>query len=146
MVALGLFVWNRLRLDVVALVVLALLVVPGLVLPEQAVRGFSNEATITVAGAADYLAAAVLDVTRPLGPHGVLAAFFLLTMATLHFVVAVMFGASNAFMTPIGHQTNVFVYAPGGYRFTIFTRAGMRLGLLIAAAVTLVIPQFFPFR
>lgn len=56
-----------------------------------------------------------------------------------------MFGASNAFMTPIGYQTNVFVYAPGGYRFSDFVRVGTPLALLIAAAATFVIPLFFPF-
>ncbi|MFO7893652.1 MAG: SLC13 family permease [Longimicrobiales bacterium] len=124
-------------------------------------------------GAAEFLAAGVLDLTRPLGPHGILAAFFLLTMgftsvisnngaavvltpiavataaalelSPLPFVVAVMFGASNAFMTPIGYQTNIFVYGPGGYRFTDFVRVGTPLGLLIAAAATFVIPIFFPF-
>ena len=68
-----------------------------------------------------------------------------LQLSPLPFVVAVMFGASNAFMTPIGYQTNVFVYGPGGYRFTDFTRVGGPLGLLIAAAATFVIPLFFPF-
>ncbi len=124
-------------------------------------------------GAAEFVAAGVLDLTRPLGPYGVLGAFFLLTMgftsvisnngsavvltpiavaaahalglSPLPFVVAVMFGASNAFMTPIGYQTNVFVYGPGGYRFTDFTRVGTPLGLLIATAATFVIPIFFPF-
>lgn len=47
--ALALFIWNRLRLDVVALIVLALLLILGLVTPEEAVAGFSNEATVTVA-------------------------------------------------------------------------------------------------
>jgi di/tricarboxylate transporter len=124
-------------------------------------------------GAAEFLAAGVLRLTRPIGPYGVLAAFFVLTMfltsvisnnaaavvltpvavaastalqlSPLPFVVAVMFGASNAFMTPIGYQTNVFVYGPGGYRFTDFIRVGLPLGLLIAAAATAVIPIFFPF-
>ncbi|MDX1674899.1 MAG: SLC13 family permease, partial [Longimicrobiales bacterium] len=48
-VALVLFIWDRLRLDVVALIVLGLLLVLGLVSPEEAVQGFSNEATVTVA-------------------------------------------------------------------------------------------------
>lgn len=124
-------------------------------------------------GAAGFIAGGVVTLTEPLGPYGVLAAFFVLTslltelisnngaavvltpiaiaaattlgLSPLPFVVAVMFGASNAFMTPVGYQTNTFVYGPGGYRFTDFTRVGAPLGLLIAAAATVVIPIFFPF-
>jgi di/tricarboxylate transporter len=47
-VALALFVWNRLRVDVVALLVMTALIVLGLVTPEQGISGFANEATVTV--------------------------------------------------------------------------------------------------
>jgi len=59
-------------------------------------------------------------------------------------VVAVMFGASAAFATPIGYQTNTLVYGPGGYRFTDFLRIGVPLNLLTAVVASVSIPFFFP--
>ncbi len=52
------------------------------------------------------------------------------------FVLAVTFAASTAFMTPVGYQTNLFVYGPGGYRFTDYIRVGAPLQLLFAIATT----------
>ncbi|SFL23508.1 TrkA-C domain-containing protein [Halogranum rubrum] len=53
------------------------------------------------------------------------------------FVLAVTFAASTAFMTPVGYQTNLMVYSPGGYRFTDYVRAGAPLQLLLAVVTTL---------
>jgi len=55
-----------------------------------------------------------------------------------------MFGASAAFATPIGYQTNTLVYGPGGYRFTDFLRVGLPLNLLTAVTASQIIPWFFP--
>ncbi|QYK40790.1 MAG: SLC13 family permease [Paracoccaceae bacterium] len=60
-------------------------------------------------------------------------------------VVAVMFGASASFATPIGYQTNTLVYGPGGYRFADFLRIGVPLNVLMMVAQSLLIPLFFPF-
>jgi di/tricarboxylate transporter len=55
-----------------------------------------------------------------------------------------MFGASASFMTPIGYQTNMLVYGPGGYRFVDFVRVGAPLNLILLVTASLVIPLFWP--
>ena len=60
------------------------------------------------------------------------------------FVVAVMFGASASFATPIGYQTNTLVYSAGGYRFLDFMRIGVPMNILIGAVTVLVIPLIWP--
>jgi di/tricarboxylate transporter len=60
------------------------------------------------------------------------------------FVVAVMVAASASFATPIGYQTNMLVYGPGGYKFTDFMRVGIPLNLSIGILVSIVIPLVFP--
>ncbi|MFN3292828.1 MAG: SLC13 family permease [Gemmobacter sp.] len=60
-------------------------------------------------------------------------------------VVAVMFGASASFATPIGYQTNTLVYGPGGYRFSDFLRIGVPLNIVMALAASVVIPLLWPF-
>ncbi|MFB6184608.1 MAG: SLC13 family permease [Haloarculaceae archaeon] len=60
------------------------------------------------------------------------------------FVLAVTFAASTAFMTPIGYQTNLFVYGPGGYRFSDYLRVGAPLQALFAVVTTLGIAVFWP--
>lgn len=52
------------------------------------------------------------------------------------FLLAVMFSSATSFMTPVGYQTNLMVYGPGGYRFTDFLRVGGPLQLLLAVVTT----------
>ena len=59
-------------------------------------------------------------------------------------LVTVMFGASASFMTPVGYQTNVLIYGPGGYRFTDFLKVGLPLTLLLGIVVTFLVPVFWP--
>lgn len=60
------------------------------------------------------------------------------------FVVAVMFSATLAFATPVGYQTNMMVYGPGGYRFTDYVRIGLPLNIIIMLVASLLIPIFWP--
>ncbi len=62
------------------------------------------------------------------------------------FVFATLFGASASFATPIGYQTNLFVYAPGGYRFTDYLRIGVPLNVILFLVALWVIPWFWPFE
>ena len=60
------------------------------------------------------------------------------------FAVAVMFSASVAFATPIGYQTHMMVYGPGGYRFTDYVKIGVPLDIITGIVACLLIPVFWP--
>jgi di/tricarboxylate transporter len=62
------------------------------------------------------------------------------------FVLAVTFAASTAFLTPVGYQTNLFVYGPGGYKFSDFLRVGAPLQLLLSVVTVLGIAFFWGLR
>ena len=60
------------------------------------------------------------------------------------FVVAVMFSATLAFATPVGYQTNMMVYGPGGYRFSDFTKVGVPLNIIVMLVSCALIPLIWP--
>lgn len=59
-------------------------------------------------------------------------------------VVAVMFGASASFATPIGYQTNTMVYAAGNYRFVDFLKIGVPMNLIVGVATCTAIALLMP--
>ncbi len=61
------------------------------------------------------------------------------------FVIAIAIGASASFATPIGYQTNMMVYGPGGYKFTDFMRVGIPLNILFGIVTVGITPFIFPF-
>jgi di/tricarboxylate transporter len=56
--------------------------------------------------------------------------------APFSFLLIVMFASATSFMTPIGYQTNLMVYGPGGYRFGDFLRVGTPLQVLLTVVTT----------
>ncbi|MCG8648844.1 MAG: anion permease, partial [Pirellulales bacterium] len=61
------------------------------------------------------------------------------------FVFTLILGAGASFMTPIGYQTNLMVYGPGGYKFMDFVRMGTPLTVMIALLAAFLAPVAFPF-
>lgn len=60
------------------------------------------------------------------------------------FAVAVAVAASMSFVTPLGYQTNLMVYGPGGYRFSDFVRIGIPMAILVFIVAMVVIPIAWP--
>ena len=58
---------------------------------------------------------------------------------------AVIFSASASFMTPLGYQTNLMVFGPGGYRFSDYIKIGFPISLLVGGTSVLLIPFIWPF-
>ncbi|WP_430504691.1 SLC13 family permease [Haloparvum sp. PAK95] len=122
-------------------------------------------------GAAAWLASVIVVGTEGLAPIVVLGVFYLFTALITNvvsnnasvvlmipvavqvaqgiganpfaFVLAVTFAASSAMLTPIGYQTNLMVYGPGGYKFTDFFRVGAPLQLVLTVVTTLGIAFFW---
>jgi di/tricarboxylate transporter len=123
-------------------------------------------------GAAGLIAEGIVSVASGFGPIGVLGGMLIASMILTELVsntaaIALMFpialaaagqlgldprsfliaatvAASYSFSTPIGYQTNLMVYGPGGYRFTDFTRVGIPLQLILILISLLLIPRIWP--
>ncbi|MFH1746824.1 MAG: SLC13 family permease [Planctomycetota bacterium] len=123
-------------------------------------------------GAAVAIADGIVGLTQAWGPVAALAAVYLTTIIFTEvisnaaaaalvfplalsvamelgvnpraFAMAVIFGASFGFATPIGYQTHMMVFGPGGYKFTDFVRIGLPLDLLLGVLVVAMIPFIWP--
>jgi di/tricarboxylate transporter len=123
-------------------------------------------------GTARFLADLLVDVLGSLGPLAILAGIYILAglitepmsnaAATVlmvpiaidvalglganpqPFVLATVIGASTSFLTPVGHQANVLVFGPGGYRFFDYTRVGALLNLAILIVTLVFLPLIWP--
>lgn len=124
-------------------------------------------------GASELYAAAFLSLFSDLPPVIVLGAIILLTSISTQilsnnatavlllpiaistaigigadpkpFIVGICFGASACFATPVGYQTNLMVYGPGGYRFMDYLKLGIPLNIFVVVASTVLIPLVWPF-
>lgn len=74
----------------------------------------------------------------------VMQAAELLGVSPLAYVFTLMIAGCN-FSTPIGYQTNLMVYGPGGYRFLDYARLGIPLTILVAVICVIVAPFVFPY-
>jgi di/tricarboxylate transporter len=98
-----------------------------------------------------YIATVILTELITNNAAGVL--MFPIAMAVAHdgnvsympYVISVMVGASAGFITPIGYQTNLMVYGPGGYRWADYIRFGVPLSILVGIATMLIVPRVWPF-
>ena len=130
-------------------------------------------AALEKTGAAKLLAEGIVSTVGAYGPKVVLSAFFALTFITTNFmsnnataalivpiaivtakemgidsrplILAVTYAASLSFMTPMGHQVNAMIYAPGNYRFNDYVKVGTPLNIIIWIVASLIIPYFIPF-
>jgi di/tricarboxylate transporter len=109
-----------------------------------------GDASPTLVVAAMFAATALLTAVMSNVATAVLLAPIALVMATelglnpYALLVTIMFGASASFMTPVGYQTNVMIYGPGGYRFTDFLKIGLPLTLLLGAVTAVLVPMLWP--
>jgi di/tricarboxylate transporter len=68
-----------------------------------------------------------------------------LGVSFMPFAICIAIAASAGFATPLGYQTHLMVYGPGGYRFGDFVRAGLPLDLIVMAVAVTLTPMLFPF-
>jgi len=97
--------------------------------------------------------AVTLIATELISNNAAAALMFPFAMATaknlevsyMPFIIAVMMAASAGFATPIGYQTNLMVYGPGGYRFSDYVKIGVPLDILIGIITVALAPLVWPF-
>ena len=62
------------------------------------------------------------------------------------FIFSVCYAASASFITPVGYQTNLMVYGPGGYKFYDYIKVGLPLALILGVMAVIFIPIIWPFQ
>ena len=116
------------------------------------------ETLLSVAGDNPWIALAVVYglttlFTETITNNAAAALLFPIAMATANtldvnsmpFVAAIMIAASASFATPLGYQTNLMVYGPGGYRFSDYLKIGIPLNVLMWITTVSLAPLIWPF-
>ncbi len=108
-------------------------------LPPWLVLGQVYLATLLVTETVTNNAAAAMMFPVAVATAGVLG------VSVMPFVIVVIIAASAGFATPLGYQTHLMIFGPGGYRFGDFVRIGLPLDLVVMAVTLAVTPFVFPF-
>lgn len=116
------------------------------------------ETLLDVGGQNPWIALAVVYglttlFTEMITNNAAVALVFPIAMATaeklgvnlMPFIIAIMIAGSASFATPLGYQTNLMVYGPGGYRFSDYLRLGIPLNVLVGITTVLLAPVVWPF-
>lgn len=171
-------------ISVAAVVGGTIMVLTGCLTMEQAYRAIDWRAIFLIAGmlplgtamqdtgAAEFLAAKVMDLLGDSGPWPVIVGLYLLTAAATMIIptaalvvlmspivlsamadmglapetamMAVAMAASASFTSPISHPANILVMGPGGYRFVDYLKVGIPLTIVVFVAVMFLLPVFWP--
>ncbi len=116
----------------------------------ESIAGLAQSAPPIVALSLIYLATAILSEVVSNNSTAVLMVPIGITTATTlgldpkAFVMAVAFGASASFLTPMGYQTNAMVFGPGGYRFIDYLRFGLPIKVIFWLITVTLLPRFWP--
>jgi di/tricarboxylate transporter len=130
----------------------------GVALMESGAAGLIGDALLSLAAGNPLLAlaglyVATVIVTELITNNAAGILMFPIAMAIaetagvsyMPYVIAVMVAASCGFITPIGYQTNLMVYGPGGYQFMDFVRFGLPLNIVCGIITLLIVPRVWPF-
>ncbi|HET7313284.1 SLC13 family permease [Salinisphaera sp.] len=122
-------------------------------LAAQLAHGFTDLAGHSAQGALVALFAATVLISAVITNNAAAVIMFPIAVSLargmhsdiMPYAITVVVAASASFLTPIGYQTNLMVYGPGGYRFTDFLRLGLPLTLLVGALTVTLVPMIWPF-
>jgi len=148
----------RRNVDWPLLVVIAAALGIGRALDKTGAARIIAETLLRIGGDDPWIALAVVYgltmlFTEVITNNAAAALMFPIALATaerlgvnfMPFVVALMLGASASFATPLGYQTNLMVYGPGGYRFSDYLKIGIPLNLLMWLTTATLAPLIWPF-
>jgi di/tricarboxylate transporter len=122
-------------------------------------------------GVAEMISHNIISIFKNFGPTGILAGVYLVTavlaayitnkaavailfpialtlafemnVSPMPFILVVAFASAANFMTPIGYQTNLMIYGPGGYKFKDFFKVGLPLTVIYGVVTVLILSYMY---